>query len=248
MRRAIKFIAVAAVALISGALVMHDGRPAQAATDVLPNLHTRPLTDFRIENVGGEKRLRFTTVIANKGPGAFEVHMARPNTSADRMTVHQHVTTSEGGERVLPVLTETYGFWGGDGHNHWHVRGLQRFRIYTDNNGEPSSSKASGKKIGFCFFDNTKYNLDLAGAPDSPAYKGCGTTSSRSIITGISVGWADTYKYSLPKQWININGLPNGIYHVRVDTDPKNWFEETTRTDNTTWAKIRISGNTVTRL
>ena len=28
--------------------------------------------------------------------------------------------------------------------------------------------------------------------------------------------------------------------------DPYNWFDETTRVDNTTWAKIGISGNTVT--
>jgi Lysyl oxidase len=246
MRRAIKFIAVAAVAVISGALVMHDGRPAQAATDVLPNLHTRPLTNFRIENTGGEKRLRFTTIIANKGPGTFEVRLNRPNTSQANMAVRQRVYNSEGLYRY--VSADTHGFWGGDGHNHWHVKGLQRFRIYTDVNGEPASSKASGAKIGFCFYDNTVYDLSRDGAPDSPHYKGCGTERSLGITTGISVGWADTYSWNLNRQWIKINGLPNGIYHVRVDTDPKNWFEETTRTDNTTWAKIRISGNTVTKL
>ena len=66
------------------------------------------------------------------------------------------------------------------------------------------------------------------------------------LTTGISVGWADKYSYNLNRQWIKINGLPDGVYHVRVDTYPYNWFDETTRVDNTTWAKIGICGTTVT--
>ena len=132
---------------------------------------TRPLTDFRIENSGGEKRLRFTTVIANNGPGPFVTHLQRPNTSTANMTVGQHIYNSEGDFRHVDI-DGTHGFWGGDGHSHWHVYKLQRFRIYTDSGGQPGTSKASGAKIGFCFYDNTEYNLNLAGGAAKPGVAG----------------------------------------------------------------------------
>jgi Lysyl oxidase len=236
--------AVVAALLITGL----SATPAQAATDVLPDLRTRKLTDFRIENASnGEKRLRFTTQIANAGPGAFEVRMQRSTTTTAQMTVTQRIYNTAGGWRWVQA-PGTHGFWGGDGHNHWHVYKLQRFEIRKLNaDGSEGPLAGSGAKVGFCFFDNTTYDLSLPNARRSPYYTGCGTTSSLRVTAGISVGWADKYGAGLPKQWIKINGLPDGIYRVRVLTDPQNWFIETSNRNNNTHSDIKITGSTVVK-
>lgn len=246
MKHVIRALATAMTVLLTTSLLSF---PAEAATDLLPDLRTRRLTDFRIENASnGEKRLRFTTIIANAGPGPFEVRLDRPNTRTSRMKVIQRIYNTSGGWRWVQA-PGTYGFWGGDGHNHWHVARVQRFEIRRLNsNGTEGRLAATGAKIGFCFFDNTKYNLSLPKAPDNPYYKGCGNRTSLRVKTGISVGWSDKYGASLNRQWIKINGLPNGNYRVRVLTDPKNWFVETSNTNNNTFSDIKITGNTVRKL
>ena len=223
--------------------------PAQAATDVLPDLKARGLTDFRIQIASnGEKRLRFTTRIANAGPGPFEVRLDHPNTGTAKMTVTQRVYNTAGGWRWIPV-SGTHAFFAGDGHSHWHVYKLQKFEIRKLNaDGTEGPLAGSGAKTGFCFYDNTVYNLTLPKAPQSPYYKGCGSASSLRVKTGISVGWADTYGANLAYQWIKINGLPDGKYRVRVRTDPQNWFVEARDTNNNTFSDIRITGSTVVKL
>ena len=58
----------------------------------------------------------------------------------------------------------------------------------------------------------------------------CGGRTALTSRTGISVGWADTYRWSLPFQWIDITGLPGGTYTVRAMPDPHDWFLETDET------------------
>lgn len=236
--------------IILGALLLLSlAVSAQAAADKLPDLRTRTLTDFSIQNASnGEKRLRFTTRIANAGPGRFEVLMNRPNTDTAQMTVRQRIWHTDGTSHTIQV-SGTHGFYAGDGHDHWHVYKLQDFGIYKINaDGTTGTRAGSGAKTGFCFSDNTVYNLTLPGAPQSPYYKGCGTQSSTSVRIGISVGWADTYGANLAYQWIKINGLPDGKYRVIVRTDPSNWFKEANDKNNNTHADIKISGSSVTRL
>ncbi len=81
----------------------------------------------------------------------------------------------------------------------------------------------------------------------APTTRAAASTSSLRVTTGISVGWADKYGAGLPKQWIKINGLPDGIYRVRVLTDPQNWFIETSNTNNNTHSDIKITGSTVVK-
>jgi hypothetical protein len=239
-------IIISGLALIAGLVLV---APSHAATDVLPDLRSRGLTDFRIEVASnGEKRLRFTTQIANLGPGPFEVYAKRPNTDTANMAVFQRVHNTAGGYRSIPV-SGTHAFYSGDGHNHWHIFKMQEFEIRKLNaDGTEGSIAGSGAKTGFCFWDNTVYNLALPNARQSPRYKGCGTETSLSIKIGVSVGWADTYGANLAYQWIKINGLPDGKYKVRVRTDPKNWFVESVESNNSISTTVKIAGNSVVRL
>ena len=57
---------------------------------------------------------------------------------------------------------------------------------------------------------------------------------------GLSVGWADSYPWNLPRQWIDVTGLPNGVYVLRVTADLENRYLETHEGNNCNWSRIVI--------
>jgi hypothetical protein len=107
---------------------------------------------------------------------------------------------------------------GGDGHNHWHVKDLEKYRLVPLDN---TSGERIGQKAVFCFFDNYQYKLALPGAPQEGVYRrwGCGTRDSLRLKTGLSVGWGDNYRWSLPDQYIQeSNEVNNSIWaDLRID-------------------------------
>jgi hypothetical protein len=228
--------------------VLTTSTSSAVAAEQLPDLKMRPPSNFYIQNTTTEKRLRFQTIIWNAGVGKFEVRGSRPNTLTSRMTIKQRVYRTDGTYRSIDV-PNTYGFYAGDGHDHWHVFKLQEFTIRPLNaDGTSGPVAGRGAKTGFCFYDNVKWNLTLPGAPQSASYTNCGTKSSLSVREGLSVGWGDRYSASTAYQWIKINGLKDGNYRIQVIADPGNRFLESTETNNTSSTYIRISGNTVTLL
>ncbi len=145
-----------------------------------------------------------------------------------------------GGRRVQTDATMQYA---GDGHDHWHVRQMMNYHIWSKHGTYRDS------KIGFCFFDTNLRDPDLPGSPSSRVYleSSCGTRLSKSTRNGISVGWGDKYPWNFAFQWIDITGLPSGTYTLRNVVDLYNFFDETTETNNCNWARISFgsSGSTV---
>jgi hypothetical protein len=221
--------------------------PVLAATDRLPNLRMLPLRDWHIQNVDGRRLLRFTTIMANAGPGHFEVRGYRPDTSVKTMKIDQVIFDDEGGSRR--VKTGATGSYAGDGHDHWHVEKIMTYELYRVEN--PATVRG-GAKTGFCFLDTTAWRLNLPGARQHPYYQEswCGTRSTLTTRVGISVGWGDRYPWDFAYQWIDITGLASGNYVVRSTVDIANWYREGHDYDNCRWARIRIpsSGTSVTVL
>ena len=218
--------------------------PVVATSDRLPNLRMLPLHDWHIQNVNGRRLLRFTTIMANKGPGAFETRGHRPDTATRQMKVDQVIYDAAGGSRR--VHTGATGSYAGDGHDHWHVQRIMTYELYKVDN--PATVRG-GAKTGFCFLDTTRWRLGLPGARQTPYYQEswCGTRRTLSNRVGISVGWGDRYPWNFTFQWIDITGLPAGRYVVRSTVDIGNWYRETNDYDNCSWARIRIppSGTSV---
>jgi hypothetical protein len=133
-------------------------------------------------------------------------------------------------------------FFGGDGHNHWHVRDLASYELTRMDNG---TLVGTDHKQGFCFFDNFGYRLTLPGAPQDPVYTGCGGTSSLQVETGISVGWGDRYAARLPDQFIDITGLTAGRYRLTATADEPNWFVESNDGNNRACVVLQISSSSV---
>ena len=107
-----------------------------------------------------------------------------------------------------------------------------------------------GKKIGFCFFDNANY-----GSPELEYYVGCenGNPGALRVTMGLSRGWGDTYFSRLVGQYLDITGLADGRYRLQVkadgtSADGTDRFLESDETNNSTWANLQITGDTVTVL
>ena len=93
-------------------------------------------------------------------------------------------------------------------HGHYHIRDFSVYELL-DANGVV----VSNQKGGFCFEDSLKY----AGAR-SNGYD--------CTYQGITSGWGDWYYKQLTGQWIDITGVPEGDYTVRVTINRIGIFNE----------------------
>ncbi len=244
-------------ALAIGALVGPPAAQGTHSTGLLPDLQMAPPTDFGIERKPrGGRWLRFETTVVNRGPGAFEVYGFDTGVDADGTAdgMYDYAVTQriQGGATDggwADHLTAATMFYQGDGHNHWHVEGLQLWQLSFERTiDQPSDVLRTGKKIGFCFWDN--YQLPGAGEnlyhPSTTS--ACLETESGTVPMGLSVGWGDTYPANIAFQYIDIGGLPNGDYWLTVTADPDGEFLEDNESNNVTQVKIRISRKGVTVL
>jgi len=224
--------------------------PPPGGQKLTPDLGVRVLRQFTIQNVNGVKELKFPIVTANVGKGPFELNASRSSSTSTDWVVKQRIYTASGGptDVVVPVTL----VWGGDGHNHWHVKDIDKFVLRDKGN---TQDLRYGEKHGFCFEDNTSYRdwpqNGTNGAPRNPVYvppKACSVNQQSTLTTqhGLSVGWSDTYPSTLPDQYIDVTGLPDGQYRLNATADADNKFQETNEGNNTASAVIQITGNTVT--
>lgn len=233
MRPALVLVTAVVLALSSASLVFTP--PASAVSDRLPDLGMAMLKDLKIEKRDGRRLLRFSSMVVNVGEGPFELHGSRPDPEASTMTTAQRVFDDAGGYRNAPTGAVMY--FGGDGHNHWHVRDLESFELERVRS---NKRVGTGAKHGFCFFDNSPF-----GSTQAPFYAGCGASTDLSVTMGLSPGWGDLYRYDLPDQYIDITDLPRGRYRLQATVDEAGWFQESDESNNVTWVVLRFKGGKV---
>lgn len=224
---------------------------AQAAvTRKLPDLAVVAPSEFRIVvRDDGTKRLRFTTIIANIGQGPFRLYGYDEDGVAkagDDLLIRQKILQSDG--TYVDRDTSATMFWSGDGHNHFHVRSLTLAKIQTP---DGKTTLRTIRKIGFCFLDSYRYGSTQPAFFNSDFHV-CQPSPNGRVPMGVSVRWADIYRSTIAHQWIDITGLPNGEYRIKVIADPP-WetggkFLESNEANNRGWTNIRISGTSVTVL
>ena len=94
-------------------------------------------------------------------------------------------------------------------HGHYHIRDFSVYELL-DTSG---TTVVAGHKQGFCFEDSFKYFGNRSNGY-SCAYQ------------GITSGWGDWYYKQLTGQWIDITGVPEGDYIVRVTINQLPIFDE----------------------
>jgi hypothetical protein len=96
-------------------------------------------------------------------------------------------------------------------HQHYHLTGFTDYQLLNTDR----SVAALGHKQAFCMEDVLRY----------------GKTASHGYTCdyqGITSGWADLYSKFLSGQWIDITGVPNGNYILRVEINAAHTFAEGT--------------------
>ena len=94
-------------------------------------------------------------------------------------------------------------------HGHFHIRD---FSVYELLNVDRTLVLAAHKQ-GFCMEDSLKYDGGKSRGFDC-------------AFQGITSGWGDWYFKQLTGQWIDITGVPEGDYIVRVRINTANTFDE----------------------
>jgi hypothetical protein len=185
--------------------------------------------------------LRFGATISNIGAGDFILDIRRSWPVSDDWVVRQRIPEAGGGftERV----TGAGMIFGGDRHEHWHVRDIEEHRLERIDTGEVLARVV---KQGFCFFDVTTVQPPMDGAPTTAQWleEACGNRISTSLLTGLSVGWSDVYPPDMIEQHMELDGIPDGTYRIREIADPLDLIEELDETNNETWVDVEITNTT----
>lgn len=95
-------------------------------------------------------------------------------------------------------------------HGHFHINDFSTYELLR---ADDRSVVVTGHKLGFCFRDNLQYS----GGPSN------GYICSHQ---GITSGWGDLYDGQLDGQWVDITGVPEGDYIVRVTINAAGSFDE----------------------
>lgn len=247
---AVTLAAVVAVTAVS----VPRARGSHSTTAARPDLAMLPPSDFSIERrPKGGRWLRFDTVVVNKGPGPFDVFGYRlASDETGPLAVVQRLAETD--STWSPHGTPAKMTYAGDGHNHWHVMGLQQWTLTNEN----ASVLRRGAKTGFCFWDNYRYGSAHDVYYHWNTTSACLSTTSDDYVPppdannrnyvpmGLSVGWGDKYESNLAFQYIDITGLGYGDYLLTLTADPAQEFIETddnvlpADSNNTSWARINI--------
>jgi len=202
-------------------------------------------------SIPGKTLLKFGVITLNMAAtpgttGPAEIVAHRSSAAATDWTAVQNVYDANGQVALTLPIAGIQFYYATDGHNHWHIRDFDGYDLLDGS----STTVAVGEKHGFCIQDNTTWDpwQGLPGVPTSEVYTEAGSCGKAqpdalSIIHGLSVGWGDTYPTTLPDQGIDITGIPDGTYTVRVHADVGNYVKESNENDNTASVQVTIAGN-----
>ena len=145
------------------------------------------------------------------------------------------------GTRISNLGTQdlSIGIPGGDAwtyascHDHYHFADYAYYELVTNSGRQVAMT---GNKNGWCV-------MDLQEADGTSR---CDRYTCQD--QGISRGCADIYSASLDCQWVDITGVPDGDYRVRVTTNPYRSFNELSFENNVAEVGIQIAGDSVTLL
>jgi hypothetical protein len=242
-RIAIQSAAICAVGLLSagcggGAEAEWSKDPVGSA--LLPDFAPVPPADIHTKHLGDSWTVEFSSTLVNVGEGDFHA-------TADKQLDGSWVLTQDieyDGGGAEHIATEAEAVWGGDGHEHWHVKRYVVYHLFAlDERGEITGPARTDHKVGFCIYDFERAEVDQGA--DEPVYgrKGCGQEESTHLVMGLSPGWADHYNWDLPGQSIDIDGLADGDYRIFAVADEGSVFREETTNNNETWVEFTLSSD-----
>ena len=208
--------------------------------DLLPDLLPLPPRDLKVERVGNQVLLYFSTTYYNRGRGTMELR-ADPATAGIRADIErdvlQRIYQADGSYREKVV---GHFLWHQE-HLHYHYTDFITYDLEPVD--APGAPDLSGKlvKSTFCLRDVSRVFLDLASSSPEATYKICGKE-----LQGVSVGWGDTYYWNYPDQALDITDLVSGTYRLTFVANPEELLDEVRYDNNTATALFRLNTDTLT--
>ena len=197
--------------------------------------------------------LRFDQVLANAGSGPLDLRFDQPSgivpVNGQPVSVRQRIYRSDGTFYDVPA---GYVYWHAI-HQHYHFDAFAQSKLWAvDASGNRAGTMpaATGDKVSFCIATtdiNPAYWGQQAFGPDSYPAPDCIQPESTSggfdhFKQGMSVGWADTYNWFLPSQYVEVTGVPDGDYILDTTVDPTNRLIESDKTNNCGAVRVRLAG------
>ena len=205
-------------------------------SELRPNVRALPPRDIAMAADG--VNMRFSTTSWNSGLGKLELVPRNPEfdptTGQTKQPVDQRIYCSGGGFYDRSAGSAEYH----PAHNHVHYNDYANYILEQDTSSPQSPRK--GVKTTFCIMDTTGVNTQISGAAGASVFSLCPTQDPDFNKQGMSVGWGDTYGYTLAGQSLYVADLTPGMYRLRHVFDPKDTLLETTNGDNESCRKIEI--------
>ena len=202
------------------------------------------LTSGPINTGRGPYDMRFT-LVDDLGTGEGQVD---PGVSTiARGPMFQVVHYSDGSSKRRAA--GTYSFH--TTHAHFHDDGVLTYELFSANPARRTLVRAGdGSKSGFCpadqlfgeWWDFRQQPSGYFGEGDSP---GGNCFSASDGFLGLTVGWGDVYRWQRPGQYVEFGENPDGLYVVRSTVDRGDDVLETSESDNSAYALIRVVGERV---
>lgn len=192
---------------------------------------------------GVSRCLRFSFGLANVGDGTFDVRF-NGDRSGTPFNMTQCVQQGDGSVMSRPAGSGV--FHTTHGHFHYHdiiEHGL--FRV-TDRTSGAMVAIGDGKKLGYSPADQAiaEWNRFVqAPAGSSGGFGNCAPGTNSRL--GMSRGWGDAYRYQRPGNFVDFGQAGDGYFIVQTTADPNNVVLESSESDNTSYAYIRIVGEEV---
>jgi hypothetical protein len=212
---------------------------------LLPNLRSLPAVPAEIETAGGTRELRFAASFSNVGDGPLEL-LPDEATSCPRGQRHvvqaiYHDADGDGAFRAgrdrRQSTTPAGCMLFHPTHRHWHFDATARYALTRPGSDVPIAAQ---DKVSFCVRDSRPLRGTAGG---TRTYGEC----ARDRRQGLSVGWYDHYRASLPGQSLKLpDGLASGVYCLHTQADPEGLLRESREDDNGAVQAVRISGTEVT--
>ena len=223
-----------------------DGEPITAQSyivlpkelNTLPDLAPLPIKNLLLKKLNGRTILKFTASFWNQGKRHFELDLGSQTEVRNGETyqeVYQPIAREDGTYRNRVVGN----FYWHVPHEHYHYSDFADY-VFSfikplPGSQAPSIPKTIRQKTTFCVRDNEPLSLTIPGAPKKAVFPTCGKDKQ-----GISIGWVDVYKNTLPDQYIDINDMPAGIYALSFLLDPNQRFAEEHKDNNISTIFIEI--------
>ena len=222
---------------LSPAVPSDAARRIPAAT--LPDLVALPAFGTSTHDESGRDYLDFAATVYNGGRGPLVAEGFRRG-STRVMDAYQFFY--RGTQVVGSARVGTMGYDARPSHQHWH---FEDFATYDLVNRHHHRVRTSGKEA-FCLAPTDAIDMLLRGAVLDPGdgnlSTACGDVTSIWVREVLSQGWGDTYTQDRAGQSIDITGLPNGTYWIRVAANPADRLHEVSHANNTSLRRVVLGG------